>query len=169
MRKTQKLTLTAMFIAIGTSTSNLLFIPVGVTKLFPVQHFINVLSAILLGPYYALAEAFGISLLRNIMGTGSIFAFPGSMIGAFLSAILFKKTKKLYMAFLGEVVGTGVLGAIVCAPISTFILGKEAALFGFIPLFIFSSFAGAAIGIILMTIFMKNKAVSKLLKTDFSK
>lgn len=69
MRKTQKLTLKAMFIAIGTLTSNVLFIPVAVTKLFLVQHFLNVLSAVILGPYYALAEAFGISLLRNIMAT----------------------------------------------------------------------------------------------------
>jgi energy coupling factor transporter S component ThiW len=166
MRKTQKLTLTAMFIAIGTLTSNVLFIPVGVTKLFPVQHFINVLSAVILGPYYALAEAFGISLLRNIMGTGSIFAFPGSMIGALLAALLYKKTKNLYMAFFGEVVGTGILGAMASYPISTLILGKEATLFGFIPLFIFSSFAGAAISLILLMIFKKNKAVSKMLITE---
>lgn len=169
MRKTQKLALTAMFIAIGTLTSNLLFIPVGITKLFPMQSFINVLSACILGPYYALAEAFGISLLRNMMGTGSIFAFPGSMIGAFLAAILYKKTQKLWLAFLGELFGTGVLGAIACYPVSTFILGKSATLFGFIPMFIFSSFAGSAIGFLLITIFMKNKAVSKLIKTDFSK
>lgn len=169
MRKTQKLTLTAMFIAIGTLASNVLFIPVGLTKLFPIQSFINVLSAVILGPYYALAEAFGISLLRNMMGTGSIFAFPGSMIGAILAAFLYKKTKKLFMAFGGEVVGTGILGAMVSAPISTFILGKQAALFGFIPMFIFSSLAGAVIGVLLMAIFMKNKAVSKIIKTDLSK
>jgi energy coupling factor transporter S component ThiW len=166
MRKTQKLTVTAMFIAIGTLTSNLLFIPVGVTKLFPVQHFINVLSAVILGPYYALAEAVGISLLRNMMGTGSIFAFPGSIIGALLSAFLYKKTKKLFMAFLGEVVGTGILGAIASYPISTLFLGKEATLFGFIPMFIFSSFAGAAIGLVILTIFLKNKAVAKIIMTN---
>jgi energy coupling factor transporter S component ThiW len=166
MRKTQKLTITAMFIAIGTLTSNLLFIPVGVTKLFPVQHFINVLSAVILGPYYALAEAVGISLLRNMMGTGSIFAFPGSIIGALLSAFLYKKTKKLFMAFLGEVVGTGILGAIASYPISTLFLGKEATLFGFIPMFIFSSFAGAAIGLVILTVFLKNKAVAKIIMTN---
>ena len=75
MKKTQKLTLTAMLIAIGTLTSNVLFIPLGLTKLFPMQSFINVLTAVMLGPYYALAEAFCISVLRNILGTGSIFAF----------------------------------------------------------------------------------------------
>lgn len=163
MNKTLKLTLTAMFIAIGTLSSNLLFIPIGVTKLFPMQSFINVLTAVLLGPYYAVAEAFCISLLRNMLGTGSIFAFPGSLIGAFLAAVLFQKTNRLFMAFLGEVVGTGIIGAIACYPISTLLLGKAASLFGFIPLFIFSSIGGALIGLVILTVFLKNKAVAKLM------
>lgn len=158
MRNTQKLTLTAMMIAIGTLTSHLLFIPLGIVKVFPVQHFINVLSAVLLGPYYAVAQALGISLLRNLMGTGSVFAFPGSIIGAFLAAYLFKKTNKIGFAFSGEVIGTGIIGAIACYPIATLFLGKEAALFGLVPAFLVSSFAGAAIGLILLKIFLKNTA-----------
>lgn len=158
MRNTQKLTLTAMMIAIGTLTSHLLFIPLGIVKVFPVQHFINVLSAVLLGPYYAVAQAIGISLLRNLMGTGSVFAFPGSIIGAFLAAYLFKKTNKIGFAFSGEVLGTGIIGAIACYPIATLFLGKEAALFGLVPAFLISSFAGAAIGLILLKIFLRNTA-----------
>ncbi|MDP4163196.1 MAG: energy coupling factor transporter S component ThiW [Bacillota bacterium] len=161
MRKTQKLTLTAMMIAIGTLTSNVLFIPIGIVKVFPVQHFMNVLSAVLLGPYYAVAQALGVSILRNLMGTGSIFAFPGSMIGAFLAALLFKKTNKLIMAVLGEVVGTGILGAVACYPIATLMLGKKATLFGFIPAFIFSSMAGAIIGYLILKAFLKNKVVNQ--------
>lgn len=163
MGKTQKLTVTAMLIAMGTLTSNLLYIPLGVTKLFPMQSLINVLAAVILGPYYALAEAFGISIIRNMMGTGSIFAFPGSMIGALLAALMYKKTKKLYMAFVGEVVGTGILGAVACYPISILLLGKDATLFGFIPMFIFSSLAGAVIGMIILAILMKNKGVMRTL------
>lgn len=158
MKSTHKLTLTAMLMAIGTLTSHLLFIPLGIVKVFPVQHFINILSAVLLGPYYAVAQAFGISLLRNLMGTGSVFAFPGSMIGAFLAAYLFKKTNKIIFSFAGEVVGTGFLGAIACYPIATLILGKDAALFGLVPAFLISSFAGAAIGFAMLKVFMKNAA-----------
>ncbi|MDF2653340.1 MAG: thiW protein [Paenibacillus sp.] len=159
MRNTQKMTLTAMMIAIGTLSSNLFYIPVGVTKLFPVQHFINVLSAVLLGPYYAVAQAFCTSLLRNIMGTGSVFAFPGSMIGALLAALLFSKTKKIYLAFFGEVIGTGIIGAMLAYPIATLFLGREATLFGFIPLFIFSSIAGALLGFVILSLFLKKKAL----------
>jgi energy coupling factor transporter S component ThiW len=162
MRKTYKLTLTAMFIAIGTLSSNLFYIPVGFTKLFPVQHFLNVLSAVILGPYYAVAQAFGVSLLRNLMGTGSLFAFPGSMVGALLASLLFLKTKKIYFAFIGEVVGTGVLGAMLCYPIATLIMGQKATLFGFIPLFIFSSFAGALIGFAILTVFLRKKVIKNI-------
>lgn len=159
MTKTYKLTLTAMFIAIGTLSSNVFYIPVGFTKLFPVQHFLNVLSAVLLGPYYAVAQAFCVSLLRNLMGTGSLFAFPGSMVGALLASLLYLKTRKLYLAFIGEVVGTGVIGATLCYPIAILFLGQKATLFGFIPLFIFSSFAGALIGFAILTVFLRKKVL----------
>lgn len=160
VNKTHKLTLTAMMIAIGTLSSNLVAIPIGFTKVFPMQHFLNVLSAVLLGPYYAVAQAFCVSLLRNLMGTGSIFAFPGSMVGAFLAALLFSKTRKMYLAFFGEVVGTGILGALLSYPIAALILGQEATLFGFIPLFIFSSFAGALLGFVILTVFLRKKVIS---------
>lgn len=159
MKKTHKLTLTAMMIAIGTMSSNLFYIPIGFTKVFPIQHFLNVLSAVLLGPYYAVAQAFCVSLLRNMMGTGSPFAFPGSMVGALLASLLFLKTRKIYLAFFGEVIGTGIIGAMLCYPIATLLLGQKATLFGFIPLFIFSSFAGALIGFVILTVFLRKKVV----------
>lgn len=162
MKRTYKLTLTAMMIAIGTITSNVLYIPVGFTKLFPVQHFLNVLSAVLLGPYYAVAQAFCVSVLRNMMGTGSVFAFPGSMVGAFLASVLFLKTRKIYFAFIGEVIGTGVIGAMLCYPIAALFLGQKATLFGFIPLFIFSSFAGALIGFVILMVFLKKKVLKNV-------
>ncbi|MEH7106601.1 energy coupling factor transporter S component ThiW [Bacillus sp. JJ1764] len=159
MNKTYKITLTAMMIAIGTISSNLVAIPIGFTKVFPVQHFLNVLSAVLLGPYYAVAQAFCVSLIRNLMGTGSIFAFPGSMVGALLASLLFYKTRKIYFAFIGEVIGTGIFGAMLSYPIATLIMGQKATLFGFIPLFIFSSFAGALLGLVILSIFLKKNAI----------
>ena len=168
MHKTSKMTLTAMLIAIGTLTSHMFYIPIGFTKVFPMQHFINVLSAVLLGPGYAVMQALSVSILRNMIGTGSLFAFPGSMIGAFLAAYLFKKTRKLTMALFGEIIGTGVLGGIVCYPIATLLLGQKAAIFGFIPSFTFSSLAGSLIGFILLKVMIKhsilNKAISHVIR-----
>jgi energy coupling factor transporter S component ThiW len=167
LNKTLKLTMTAMLVAIGTLTSHLIYIPIGFTKVFPIQHFINVLSAVLLGPAYAVLQAFSVSLLRNIMGTGSIFAFPGSMIGAFLAAYLFMKTKKLSMTFFGEIMGTGILGAMACYPLATLLLGQEAALFGFIPAFMVSSFAGSLLGYILLSVMIKNPALKTFQQKNF--
>jgi energy coupling factor transporter S component ThiW len=162
MRKTSKMTLTAMLIAIGTLTSHIFYIPIGFTKVFPMQHFINVLSAVLLGPGYAVMQALSVSILRNMMGTGSVFAFPGSMIGAFLAAYLFKKTNQLSMALLGEIVGTGVIGAIACYPIATLLLGQEATLFGFIPAFIFSSIMGSLIGFVLLKMMLQRSVINNI-------
>lgn len=40
---TKKLTLAAMFISLGVVLGNLIYIPVGVSKCFPVQHTVNIL------------------------------------------------------------------------------------------------------------------------------
>jgi len=167
MSKTMKMTMTAMLVAIGTLTSHLFYIPLGFTKVFPMQHFINVLSAVLLGPGYAVMQAFSVSLIRNMMGTGSLFAFPGSMIGAFLAAYLYGKSKKLTLAFLGEIVGTGIVGALVCYPIATLLFGQDVALFGFIPSFLASSLAGSIFGIIILSVILKNSAFKTIQQNHF--
>ena len=77
----KKLVTSAMFVAIIIALSGF-YIPVGASKCFPVQHLVNVLSAVLLGPGWGVAIAFCASLIRNLMGTGTLLAFPGSMVGA---------------------------------------------------------------------------------------
>ncbi len=72
---------------------------------------VNVLGAVLLGPWYALAVAIAASVIRNALGTGTIFAFPGSMIGAFIAGWVYVVTKNIYLTALGEIIGTGIIGA----------------------------------------------------------
>lgn len=141
----------------------MIFIPVGFAKIFPMQHFANVLSAVLLGPWYAVLQAFISSLLRNMMGTGSLFAFPGSMIGALLAALLYKKTQKVSFAAFGEVFGTGILGAMATYPIGVFLLGQKMSLFGLVPAFAISSIAGALMGYGLLKIMIRNKALGGMI------
>ena len=69
---------------------------------------INVLSAILLGPWYALIQAFLSSLIRNVLGMGTLFAFPGSMFGALLAGLLYKYKiikNKLSICIFGGIAG----------------------------------------------------------------
>lgn len=163
MNNTRKLTYTALLTAITTISSSVVYIPLGFAKIFPIQHLVNVLSAVLLGPSYAVLQAFLTATLRNMLGTGSLFAYPGSMIGALLAAILYRKTKKLGFAALGEVFGTGIVGGIATYPIATLILGQEATLFGLVPAFTMSSFGGAILGYFVLKLLVKNKAFSTML------
>lgn len=156
---TKKLTMAAFFVAIAVVFS-FVNIPVGLAKCYPIQHMVNVLSAVLLGPLYSVLVAFCTSLIRNMSGTGSFMAFPGSMIGAFFAGILFYKTKKLSLAFLGEVIGTGLIGALLAYPIAKFVLGKEMALFGMVIPFSVSTLGGSIIAIIII-LSIKNTELNK--------
>ena len=85
----------ALLVAAGVLLSPLFSFPLGVTRAFPLQHMINIFLAVLCGTRFSTSAAFGTALIRNILGTGSLLAFPGSMIGAFLSGYLYSKTQKL--------------------------------------------------------------------------
>ena len=149
---TKKLTLAAMFISLGVILGNFIYIPVGISKCFPVQHTINVLSAVLLGPGFSLSIAFSISLLRNILGTGSLLAFPGSMIGALLAGLLYKRFKNKYLAVGGEIIGTGILGGLLAFPISKYIMGNELVAFFFVYPFLLSTIGGSIIALFMLNI-----------------
>lgn len=147
---TYRLTLSALLVAIGTVTANLFYIPVGISKCFPMQHCINVLCAVLLGPGYAAAISFLIALLRNLLGLGSLLAFPGSMIGAVCAAFAYKKFHALPAAMLGEIVGTGILGGYGAYLVAKYVLGKSTMAFFFIPLFLLSTTGGSILAGLLL-------------------
>lgn len=156
-----KLALSGVFIAIATIFGTF-SIPVFGAKMSPVQHFINVVAGVTLGPGFALGSAFVTSFLRNILGTGSLLAFPGSMIGAFLAGLAYKKFKRVEFALLGEIIGTGILGALAAYPIATLALGKEVALFVYIVPFSISCIGGSAIAYIFLRIpTIKNLLMNK--------
>ncbi len=159
--QTRKLTLAALLVAIGVMASHLIYIPVGVAKAYPVQHTVNVLSAIILGPWYAGSIAFVISVLRNTLGTGSLLAFPGSIIGAMLAGFIYQKTKHRLAAVLGEVVGTGIIGALVAFPVAKFALGKDVAAFFFVVPFLLSTLGGSVIGYAVLAK-LSNKFLAKI-------
>lgn len=154
--QTKKLTLSALLIALGTISGNIIYIPVGAAKCFPVQHTINVMSAVLLGPRYGVANAFMISLLRNILGTGSLLAFPGSMLGACLAGLLYLKLGSKIYAVAGEIFGTGILGGLLAFPIAKLLMGKDVAAFFFVVPFLVSTLGGSVIGYAILTVLEKN-------------
>ena len=150
-KTTQKVVLSGILIAIATVLGTF-SIPVLGAKASPVQHFVNVIAGITLGPVYGVACAFVAALLRNILGTGSLLAFPGSMVGVFLAALLYKKFKKIELAVIGEVIGTGIIGALLAYPVAAVLLGREVALFVYIVPFSLSSIIGSIIAYIILKI-----------------
>ncbi|MBR7518109.1 energy coupling factor transporter S component ThiW, partial [Mycobacterium tuberculosis] len=72
-------------------------------------------------PGGGLGPAFFFSVLRISFGTGSAFAFPGSMIGVLLSSLFYMYRKHIFMASVGEVLGTGVIGSLMCIPLAWFL------------------------------------------------
>lgn len=143
--ETRKLTFTALFMAVGVLSAHLVYIPVGVAKCFPVQHAINVLVAVLIGTKYSVGAAFGVATLRNILGTGSLLAFPGSVFGAALSGILYTRTKSIWGAVAGEVIGTGIIGGLVAFPVAKYFLGSGVGALFFVIPFLVSTLGGSLI------------------------
>ena len=78
---TKKLVLAGVLTALAV-VGSLISFPVAGSKCTPVQHMVNILAAVTLGPGWGVGIAFCASLLRNMMSLGSLLAFPGSMVGA---------------------------------------------------------------------------------------
>jgi energy-coupling factor transport system ATP-binding protein len=132
------------------------FIPVGISKCFPAQHMINVIAAVILGPVYAVAIAMAAAIIRNIMGLGTLLAFPGGMIGALLAGIFYKSTRNIYAAGLGEILGTGIIGSLAAIYIvGPMLLGKTLAVGTLMIAFSVSTIGGSIIGIVALHLLKK--------------
>lgn len=147
-----------MFVALATILSTF-SIPIGASRCFPIQHMVNVLSAVLLGPFWGVGVAFCTSLIRNLLGTGTLLAFPGSMVGALCCGLMFHYTKKLIPTYFAEIIGTGVLGGLLAYPIAALVLGKPGAMFAYVLPFLVSTTGGTIFAAILIGVLYKTKAI----------
>ncbi|WP_286846141.1 MULTISPECIES: energy coupling factor transporter S component ThiW [Aminobacterium] len=143
-RHIKKLTVAGLLASAGVLLSGV-YIPFGPTKCFPFQHTINAFSGILLGPWWAASIAFVTSFIRNMMGTGSLFAFPGSIPGALMVGFTYRLFKKDWAA-LAEPLGTGPIGATLSALVIGPAIEKTPALGGLQMAFLASSIPGALLG-----------------------
>ena len=128
----KKLALAGMFCALCVVGSVFSF-PMFGSKCAPVQHMVNVLCAVLLGPWWGVGVAFVASLLRNILG--------------------YAKTKNLIATLVGEVFGTSILGGLCAYPVAICLMGKSAgdiAFYAYIVPFLISTAVGAVIAGVLV-------------------
>ena len=159
----QKLSIAGILCALAVIGSLFSF-PVLGSKCAPVQHMVNIICAVLLGPWYGVAVAFAASLLRNVLGLGSLMAFPGSMFGALLCGLVYDKSKNIIPTLLAEVFGTAVLGGLCAYPIAIFIMGKSSAdiaFYAYIIPFLISTAAGAIMSAVLLYALMGMGALAQ--------
>ena len=163
----KKLALAGMFCALAVVGSVFSF-PIFGSKCAPVQHMVNILCAVLLGPYYGIGVAFVASLLRNLLGLGSLMAFPGSMFGALLCGLAYHKTRQLLPTLAGEVFGTSILGGLCAYPVAILLMGKSAgdiAFYAYIVPFLVSTAGGAVIAGVLLFSLQRSGALRSMQTT----
>lgn len=154
-----KLTFMAMMIAVGVVISPIL----RVEGMCPMAHLINITCAVFLGPYYAFLCALLIGILRMVFLGIPPLALTGAIFGAFLSGMLYRLSNgKLIFAFLGEVIGTGIIGAIISYPVMTYLWGKTGLTwFFYVPSFIAGTLIGGSLAFVLLKQMQKAGLVAR--------
>lgn len=159
---TRTLAIAGVFTAVAV-VGSFLSVPVAGSKCAPVQHMVNILSAVILGPGWSVGIAFCASLIRNLLGIGSLMAFPGSMVGALCCGLVFKFSKNLPFTCLAESLGTGILGGIAAYPVARFLMGAApAGLFIYVIPFLISTVAGSILAYVLIRLFQKSGIFSMI-------
>ena len=150
--RTKKLCVAGILVAVAV-VGSLFSFPVFGSKCAPIQHMVNILCAVILGPFYGVGVAFCASVIRNLAGLGSLMAFPGSMLGALLCGLAFHKSRNIPLTLIAEVFGTGILGGLCAYPIAILFMGMQAgeiAFYAYIIPFLISTAGGAVISAVLL-------------------
>ncbi len=120
----RRITLLTVFTALGVALSPITWFQFLTTKAYPTQHLINALTGVILGPWWGMLTALLIGIIRNMIGVGTLYAFPGGVPGALIVGLAYMITSRLrnrflrYSAALMEPIGTVLIGG----TISVFIL-----------------------------------------------
>lgn len=162
--KVLKLTIAGLLCAVAV-VGSLYSFPIFGSKCAPIQHMVNVICAVLLGPGYGVSVAFVASLIRNLTGLGSLLAFPGSMVGALLCGLVYWRINKILPTVIAEVIGTGVLGGLCAYPIAILFMGKvagELAFYAYVVPFLVSTVVGSVISGIVLYSLSKARILGKM-------
>jgi energy coupling factor transporter S component ThiW len=154
----RRFVLAAMFAAVATLLGSL-SIPVGPTKVAPFQHTINAIVGILLGPWYAAGAALVTAILRYLLHTGSMFAFPGSPFGALAVGYAYLWLRR-DAAALFEPIGTGLIGGTIAGLIFAPLVGSSKTVWFFVQAFLASSIPGAILGYVVIRVLRRIPVVA---------
>lgn len=140
---TKKLSFAAMLSAVSFALSTAITFP----NMAPFQHFADVIAAVFLGPWYATLSALVTGLARMGFEGRPATSVVSILVAPALAAIFYQKTGKIWAAVFGEVVGVGLIGALLSFPVMKYIYGLDLKHFYYyIPFFIPSALVGAVLG-----------------------
>ena len=155
---TKKMVLSAMFACMAFVLSTFVYFP----AMAPFQHFVNVMAAVVMGPWYACGAAFLCGVLRMMSGR-TIQAVTGAIFGPILGGLLYRKTHSIWMALVGEVIGTGIIGAVASYPLMKLFYGLDAQhWYYYIPFYTPSAVVGGAMGVAALLILQKNGMLARM-------
>jgi len=146
---TRRIALAAVLIALTVALSGF-YVPIGTTKVFPVQHMVNGVAGVLLGPWWAAIMAVITGTIRNVLGIGTLYAYPGGIPGALVVGLLHRYFRRTDLAALCEPLGTVVVGATLSALILAPMQGHSLTMVFFWTAFAASSVPGAVIGYLVL-------------------
>lgn len=155
-----RMVLLAILIAVGVVISPIL----RVEGMCPMAHFMNVVCAVLLGPLDAFICALLIGIIRMLFMGIPPLALTGAVFGAALSGIFYKLSKgKILAAVIGEIIGTGIIGAIVSYPVMTYIWGRSGLTWIFyVPSFIGGTLIGGIVAFIFLSALKRMGILTKM-------
>lgn len=155
-----KMTFLAMMIAIGVVISPIL----RVEGMCPMAHLINIVCSVMMGPWYSLVCATLIGIIRMMFMGIPPLALTGAVFGAFLSGMLYRVSGgRMIFAVVGEVIGTGIIGAIVSYPVMAFLMGRGGlSLMFYVPSFICGTLIGGSVAFIFLKYLNKAKMLVKM-------
>lgn len=156
---TKKMVLTALFAGMAYVLNTFVYFP----AMAPFQHFVDVLAAVLVGPWYGCAAAFLCGAMRMMSGR-TIQAIAGAVFGPILGGLIYRKTKNIYLVFVGEVVGTGVIGALVSYPLMKWFYALDVQQwYYYVPFYTPSAAVGAGMGVAVLLGLKRSGVLSRML------
>lgn len=150
---TKKMIMTAMMAGVAFVLNTFVYFP----AMAPFQHCVNVIAVAFLGPWYGCLAAFICGVLRMMSGR-TIQAIIGAIFGPIIGGLLYKKTKNIYLLAVGEIFGTGILGALAAYPFMRLFYNLEAVeWYYYVPFYTPSAVVGAIMGVAVLLTLKKSK------------
>ena len=155
----RKMVLCAIFASLAFVLNTFVYFP----AMAPFQHFVNVMAAVFLGPWWGCVSAFLCGVMRMMSGR-TIQAVTGAVFGPILGGLIWKKTRNIYLVCVGEIIGTGIIGAMASYfPMEWFYaLDAQNPLY-YIPFYTPSAVVGGIMGVMVLVLLKRAKVLDRFL------